>query len=340
MNPSPQQRWQEFRDQHLPQLKRHQRWLIVISVVILILGFIILILPFLLPLTGPEAIEAQRLAEPTGTFIEIDGVTLYYDHRPATGDAVIFIHGLGGSTLSWQDVLPTLAAAGYDTYAVDLPGAGLSEKGLTLDYSQPYTATLLSHWMDSLGLEHAHVVAHAFSANLALHWYQKESERIDSLTLVAPSIVTMPTTQAPPIVFDLPFLERWTRVLLRWILPEAVRDQLRSATKRDEVVTDQLVADYSRVMHTAGWEFTPIGLLRDTHLNTLTLSLHEVTIPVLLLWGADDGWVPPSSAPTFEAIPDSKLVMLKGVGHLPMHETPADFNAVLINFLDNHNHKE
>lgn len=340
MNPSPQQRWQAFRDQHLPQLSRRQRWLVVIGVVFLILAFALLVLPFLLPLTGPTTIEPQRLAEPTGVFTEIDGVTLYYDHRPAMGDAVILVHGLGGSTLSWQDTLPALAAAGYDTYAVDLPGSGLSEKGLALDFSQPSTAALLNHWMDSLGLEHTHLVAHAFSANLALHWFQQQSARIDSLTLVAPSIVTVQTTQAPPILFDLLFLERWTRVLLRWILPEAVRDQLRSATKHDEVVTDQLIADYSRVMHTAGWEFTPIGLLRDNHHNTLTGSLNVVTIPVLLIWGADDGWVPPSNAPTFEAMPHSELVILEGVGHLPMHETPANFNAVLINFLDNHNHKE
>lgn len=340
MSPSPQEHWQTFRGQHLPKLTRRQRWLGIIGVVVVIVAFAIVVLPFLLPLTGPKAVEPHRLAESMGTFIEIDNVTLYYDHRPAPGDAVILIHGLGGSTLSWQDTLPALVAAGYDTYAVDLPGAGLSEKGLALDYSQPYIATLLSQWMDSLGLTHVHVVAHAFSANLALHWFQQEPDRIDSLTLVAPSIVTVATTQAPPILFDLPFLERWTRVLLRWILPEAVRDQLRSATKHDEVVTDHLIADYSRVMHTAGWEFTPIGLLRDNHRNTLTLSLNEVAIPVLLIWGADDGWVPPSNAPTFEAIPHSELVILDGVGHLPMHETPANFNAVLINFLDNHNHKE
>lgn len=340
MSRSPQQQWQEFRQKHIPNFTRPQCWLLMVGGGLSILTFVILILPFLLPLGGPTATDPRHLADPSGAFIEIDGITLYYDHRPSANDAVILLHGLGGSTLSWQQTMPSLAAAGYDVYALDLPGAGLSEKGLSLDYSQPYLAGLILEWMDNIGLDHAHFAAHAFSANLALHILQQGPGRIDSLILVAPSIMTAPSPKAPRIIFDLPFLERWTRVLFRWILPEAVRDQLKSATRQDDVVTPQLVADYSRVMQTEGWELTPIGLLRDNHLNTLTLNLTEITLSVLLIWGTDDGWVPLSNAPTFQQIPHSQLITLDGVGHLPMHESPENFNAVLINFLDNHKDKE
>lgn len=340
MSRSPQQQWQEFRQKHIPNFTHRQRWLLIGGGGLGILTFVILILPFLLPLGGPTITDPRHLADPSGAFIEVDGITLYYDHRSSANDAVILLHGLGGSTLSWQHTMPSLAAAGYDVYALDLPGAGLSEKGLFLDYSHPYLAGLILEWMDNIGLDHAHIVAHAFSANLALHMLQQGPERIDSLILVAPSIMTASSPKAPRIIFDLPFLERWARVLFRWILPEAVRDQLRSATRQDDVVTPQLVADYSRVMQTEGWELTPIGLLRDNHLNTLTLNLTEITLSVLLIWGTDDGWVPPSNAPTFQQMPHSQLITLDGVGHLPMHEAPENFNAVLINFLDNHKDKE
>jgi pimeloyl-ACP methyl ester carboxylesterase len=298
--------------------------------------FSVFVLPYLLPLAGPEPVDPRSLADPDGAFVEVSGMQLYFVHAAGSGETVLLIHGQGGSTLSWKETLPALQRAGYDVYALDLPGAGLSEKGLALDYSHPALAETIVAFMDRQGIDRAHLVAHAFSGNIAVQVALAHPERVGKLALVAPTIITEPTPEIPPLLFDLGFLERWTRVMLHLVLPEAVGEQLRSAAKVDEVVDDALIADYSRFLRTPDWDLSIIGMLRDSHRNALTKPLSEVESPVLLLWGARDGWAPPGRADELKI--EFRIVMLvelEGIGHLPMHETPHSFNTTLINFLGN-----
>lgn len=336
-NHSPQQRWHAFRQQYIPTLNRRQQWLSIVAVGVTVILFVVLVLPFLLPLAGPKAQSPQALADTNGSFIEVNGATVYYQHAAGDGDAVLLVHGQSGSSKTWQSTMPALQNEGYDVYAIDLPGLGLSEKGLDLDYSHPAMADVLVGFMDELGLPTAHLVAHAFSGNIAVIAGQNHPGRILSLSLVAPTIITTPTTEIPPSILGLPFLERWIRVLVRWVLPEAVGEQLRSATKVDEVVNADLINDYSRVMSTEDWDLTAIGMIRDSHRNTIDGPLENMTMPVAIIWGTDDGWAPPEDgAWVAEAFPNAVYYPLEGIGHLPMHEVPSDFNAILISHLNNH----
>jgi pimeloyl-ACP methyl ester carboxylesterase len=332
---TPQERWQRFR-KRLPHFSKRQRWTLIGATVLLLFLFGLFVLPYILPLPGPEPRPVEQLADPDGTFIEVDGVKLYYVHQAGEGETVILLHGQGGSTLTWQETIPALHEAGYDVYALDLPGAGLSEKGLDLNYGHPAQADLILGWMNALDIEQAHVVAHAFSGNIAVMLALQYPDRVGKLALAAPTLVTWSLPELPPALFELGFLERWTRVMLQLVMPDAVGEQLRSAAKVDEAITDDVIEDYSRVLHTEDWDLAVIGMVRDSHLNTLPGPLEQLDAPVLLLWGAEDGWAPPENAGGMLAeIPNAKLIEFEGIGHLIMHETPVDFNMALINFLDN-----
>lgn len=332
---TPQERWQHFRER-LPRLTKRWRWTLIGASVLLLFLLGLFVLPYVLPLSGPDPRPVDELADPSGAFIEIDGIRLYYVHQMGVGETVILLHGQGGSTLTWQQTIPALHEAGYDVYAVDLPGAGLSEKGLDLNYGHPAQAKLILEWMDVLDIERAHIVAHAFSSNIAVMLALQHPDRVGKLALTAPTLVTWSLPELPPALFDLGFLERWTRVMLQLVMPDAVGEQLRSAAKVDEAITDDLIDDYSRVLHTEGWDLAVIGMVRDSHLNTLPAPLSQVQTPVLLLWGSEDGWAPPDNAGGMLAeIPNAQLIEFEGMGHLLMHETPGDFNMTLIDFLDN-----
>jgi pimeloyl-ACP methyl ester carboxylesterase len=59
------------------------------------------------------------------------------------------------------------------------------------------------------------------------------------------------------------------------------------------------------------------------------------SIPVLLLWGADDEIVSASSGLRLrDCFGDAEYVVLPGVGHLPYEEAPAEFNRRLLQFLE------
>jgi pimeloyl-ACP methyl ester carboxylesterase len=63
--------------------------------------------------------------------------------------------------------------------------------------------------------------------------------------------------------------------------------------------------------------------------------LSEVTLPTLILWGAQDTVTPPDNGATFDdMIPNSRLVTFDDVGHLTMEEAPERTAAVIAAFLD------
>ena len=163
---TPQQRWQRFRQQHIPIWSRRRQLTLFGLGMLCIVLFSLLILPFLLPLAGPKPIDPSTLIDTNGAFVMLAGRSVYYVHYPADGEAVILIHGLGGSTVSWQHTAPALQASGFDVYALDLFGAGLSEKGLDLDYSHPSQVEMIIEFMDTQGIQESNFVSHAFGGTL------------------------------------------------------------------------------------------------------------------------------------------------------------------------------
>jgi pimeloyl-ACP methyl ester carboxylesterase len=62
--------------------------------------------------------------------------------------------------------------------------------------------------------------------------------------------------------------------------------------------------------------------------------LGEIRVPTLILWGEEDHVTPLYNAETFDAmIPDSRVVVFEGVGHLPMEEAPERTAAEIDAFL-------
>jgi pimeloyl-ACP methyl ester carboxylesterase len=80
-----------------------------------------------------------------------------------------------------------------------------------------------------------------------------------------------------------------------------------------------------------------LGILRtwDRDLEQLRAALPRIAhVPALLLWGAEDAAVQPSSAgPLSRQFHNCRVQMFEGVGHLPYEEVPEEFNAAVAEFL-------
>jgi len=322
---TPQQRWWALRAR-LPRISRWQGG--VFGALVLFFG--VVVLPYLLPLGGLPETPAPNLADPNGAFVTINGVDVYFTQR-GTGEAVLFVHGFWGSSVDWRGVMAQTAT--YNTYAIDLPGLGLSQKGLEQDLSHPAQADLLAAFMESQGIPSAHIVGHDMGGNIAVHLAQRHPMRVKTLTLVAPALQYEPTPAIPDWALRMGFAQRWARILLRGMMPEAARINLYSAAAQEGFITPSIIKDYQRPYHTADWDLAFIALGRDSHHSALAAPLEEMNLPVLILWGAADSWVPPSDAEKLaEAFPNARSLLFPQVGHLPMHEAPAAFTAALLAF--------
>ncbi len=327
---SPQGRWRQWRARW-PRLSRRQQRAYGLLVGLLALSFALFILPYLLPLGGPEARPLDELADPDGEFIDLNGVAHYVVRQPGPGPAVLLVHGFGGASVDWEFLRPYLTE--YDLYALDLAGFGLSEKGLALDMSHAVQAERLRALLDHYGLREVHLVGHDMGGNIALHLAQTHPERVQSLALIAPALIYHPTTPIPEWALQTGFIQRWARVFIRWIMPASTEINLRSAAERDSIVTPALIKAYQRPYHTPDWDLALLALARDSSQSPLPRALQQTPTRTLVLWGAADGWIAPQTAEQIaEDLPQARRVLLPGTGHLPMLEAPELSAVVLLNY--------
>jgi pimeloyl-ACP methyl ester carboxylesterase len=304
---------------------------------VVVLGLVVL--PYVLPLPGPEGADPATLARPSGAFVEVDGSTVYMERMgPADGPAAVLIHGLGGSTFGWRNLSQVLAEQGMQAVAVDLRGFGLSERDFAADHSHPAQARLVAAILDGLAIERVTVIAHSMGGSVALHLALQRPEMVERMILVAASAngrVELASLLLGPLL-HLPPVARWGRHALRGLgSEERVADILASAFYDPNEVSEEIRSGYLLPFTVPDWDLGLLAIMRDAAGNDLPRSLDQLDQPALLIWGAHDRLVPVAEGEALvERLPNARLEVLSRAGHLPFEDQPADFARLVLDFLD------
>lgn len=234
--------------------------------------------------------------------IEVRGKPVSYK-MAGSGKPLILVHGLSGSTRWWVRNIPAFAPH-YTVYLVDLPGFGTLARRQRFVLSE--AAGWLLDWFSAIGLRRAHWIGHSMGGYLCLQIAACQPQVADRLVLAAPAL--------------LPGGHSWKSYLLP--LMAAARYMRPS-------FLPILLADALR----AG----PLILVRATR-DLLAKDIREeicaVQSPILLVWGQNDTLVPPVLGDLLHAaIPHSRLLILKGAGHVLMYDRSHAFNETVLDFL-------
>lgn len=319
-------------------MKRRFIYFVFFIAAILIIG------PFLIPLPkqpdlAPEEVAREGVLE-GGRFVTVDGLQTYVkDVGPRDGEAVVLIHGFGGSTFSWRETIPALANNGYRAVALDLKGFGLSGKTFDEDYSHPAQASFVAGVMDSMGIERATIIGHSMGGNVLAHFALNYPERVDKLVIVDGAVVTGEGGAGFTGIgwlAHIPQIRRLARIVARSILSEEeIGDMLQSAVYDPQFVTPEMISGYYTPLTIEDWELALLGIVRDSNKNELPEPLSEITEPTLIIWGEHDTWVAPANGERLlVGLPDAELAIVPDSGHLPMEERPDMFNTLLLSFLE------
>ena len=220
------------------------------------------------------------------------------------GEPVVLLHGLSCSTRWCDRTIPALAAR-YPVYLVDLPGFG-SMSHAAGGFVLSEAAGWLSSWMEAVRLERTHLVGHSMGGYISILLAARWPEGLRRLVLVAPAGV--PTGRSIH-GYLLPLLQAG-RYMTSDFLPVLACDALRTGP------------------------LTLLGAARELLAGDVRKHLREIEAPTLLVWGRQDTLVPLSAGDVMrQEIPDSRLLVIDGAGHVPMFEGVAQTNAALLSFL-------
>ena len=143
------------------------------------------------------------------TLVTTQGELSYFDW--GSGDPVLCLHGLGDQGIVWESLGTSLADT-HRVIALDLPGHGDSYKPSDESaFASPKLVSLLEEFANTQNLENLTVIAHSWSAKLALIWAKQNPTRIKQLILVDPFFVNrfpgLLKITLPLLYRTLPFLK-------------------------------------------------------------------------------------------------------------------------------------
>ncbi len=254
--------------------------------------------------------------------------------------AIIFLHGTSASLHAWTPLVERLGVE-YRIISYDQPGHGLTGPHPLGDYSASGMFQALNAVAAAAGLEHFILGGNSMGGWIAWRYALAYPERVDALILIDAGGTPLREGEAPPPL-NLGFrLARnpLARPIVENFAPRSLVEQsLFDSVAVDSIVTPELVDRY--------WELLRFPGNRRAAAQTLTVDremayadrLREIAAPTLVIWGAEDRLVYPSAALTFdERIPNAEVLVLAGVGHVPMEEAPDETANAIRRFLDSLN---
>jgi len=268
----------------------------------------------------PRAAHERRWAPPPSQFVEAAGVRLHIrDTGPRDAPAILLIHGFGSSLHTWEAWEPLLGER-FRLVSLDLPGFGLTGPDPTGDYSDERSLAVLLALMDRLGLREAAVLGSSMGGRIAWRFAAAHPERVSHLVLMAPDGFASPGRAYGKAPERLPWLMR----LLPYTAPKPLLARtMRGAYAVEGTLTDAVVERYHAMLLAPGVRQAILDRVLQTRLLPPEPILATIRTPVLLLWGERDGAVPASHAADYaRVLPDSRTVILPGIGHVPMEEAP------------------
>jgi pimeloyl-ACP methyl ester carboxylesterase len=247
-----------------------------------------------------------------------------------SGAPVVLLHGLTGSRAYLSPFAERLART-HRVVAVDLPGHGGTE--LPAEHTVEAGALLMAQACAQVGVERPVVVGHSYGVPLAVAW----AARLPVAGVVACSPVGMVPLALRRARFVLPF-HRALAATERWWGGAAVTRRLpRQAVFGWFVGMAELGAFDPRMgramlRDAAGSALAVLPALAALERLDLARLCTAVDAPALVLWGERDrsGW---ESGPPLAAALHAHEIVLPGVGHMPMLESPYAFAVAIREFL-------
>ena len=285
-----------------------------------------------------ESAPAARASAP----VERSSIELH-GHRntfrvAGRGPLIVLLHGIAGSSATWEPVIGRLAAHNR-IIAPDLLGHGESAKPPG-DYSLGAYANLVRDLLAAIGEGPATIVGHSLGGGIAMQYAYQYPERCERLVLVSSGGLgraVHPILRAaalPGAELVLPWL---SKVAARGIgatmkavggLGFRARADLAEAWGSFVSLEDP---EARRAFLTTVRGVIDLGGQCVSAIDKLYLASD---LPTLIVWGANDPLIPVDHAyRAHEVSPKSRLEIFPGAGHYPYLDDPERFAAVLLDFI-------
>ena len=282
-------------------------------------------------ITRAGVLAVQRIYPAQGEMIEVAGATLNVldiGPRDAPGPPVVLIHGASSNLEAMRRPLGDMLAARHRAILIDRPGHGWSTRVREADSTPAIQGRMIDEALEKLGVGPAILVVHSWAGALGARMALDYPHRVAGLVMLAPVAYPWPggvgwynEIVATPVIGRL-LAYTITLPLGYFLVGPGARNVFLPQTMPENFIGDSATPLLLRPR-----EF--LANVRD--LVTLKAAVREqvphyaaIKAPTVVISGDIDKTVSTSihSRPFAAAVPDAKLIVLPGVGHMVQNAAP------------------
>jgi pimeloyl-ACP methyl ester carboxylesterase len=282
-------------------------------------------------ITQAGVLALQRAYPAQGDAIEVAGATLNVvdiGPRDATGLPVVMIHGASSNLETMRQPLGEMLAKNHRVILIDRPGHGWSTRANLADSTPAVQGRMIDEALEKLGVGQAILVVHSWAGALGARMALDDPQRVAGLVMLAPVAYPWPggvgwynKLVTTPVIG--PLLAYTITLPLGYFLTEAGA----RGVFLPQVMPEDFVAKTATPLLLRPREF----LANAWDLGTLKAAVTEqaqhyaaIKAPTVVITGDADKTVSPGihSRPFAAVVPNAKLILLPGVGHMVQNAAP------------------
>mgnify|MGYP001772836000 CR=1 FL=1 len=257
-------------------------------------------------------------------FTTSDGVKIYYELIGTGERTVALLNGIAMNTMGWRLQSEYLKNRGFKVLLHDMRGQGMSDKPRG-EYSLERHVLDLKELLEHLGIERASLVGISYGGKVALMAAEMLPGRVEKLVVLNSSHTV-----------DRALVAR----VDRWILASRLKSgsELSQAMVPD-IFSDRFLNENFGFVASLAPNFELVDFVAFEEMAKAFIRvdlrgrLSRVSVPSLVVAGADDKFFPPRySRLIAEELPSARYMELD-CGHVSIWEKPHEVNELIYGFL-------
>ena len=301
-----------------------------------------LALPYFYKLYGLKKISQHDIPE-KGDWVKLSRGNVYFEwftpesSEPSKG-TLILVHGFSTPSFVWGGLVNNFTKSGYKVLVYDHFGRGFSERPRIKYDKSLYLETLRELILSQKIKEKVHLVGYSMGGPIVGYYADTYPDDTKSATLIAPAGFSK----------ALPDMKSWTTmpIIGDWFW-RVFSDRLygignMSETQYSEdplsINEDQFLPLFQEQLQFTGFNEALLSTVRNFNLfdvRNMYESLNSKKVPILALWGKQDGVVSFSGSEEFIRIfKEGKLISLEEGTHDITYRQPTIIGNEILEFID------